>query len=198
MMPEPIESLNENILQICNLIEELEPEFQRSRPRALRARIRFPWGTIKTATVYRSRFPFVQDGIMNTNIAYTLQLTDILRWILNWFDIKGVAKEMLIKNGVLLFTCVMEAITYDFVKNFVPERVNKKYKKNLDKLFKFNRITPDQYDEFERCRCMRDDIHLHRLKKPEREKYTSIDYNFAFRCMIKMRAIFIRYYQSNF
>ena len=87
-MPELIESLNGKILQICNLIGELEPEFQMSRPRAGRAKIRFPWGTIQTATVYRNRFPFVQDGIMNTNIAYTLQLTDILRWILNWFDVK--------------------------------------------------------------------------------------------------------------
>ena len=197
-MPEPIESLNEKILQICNLIEELEPEFQMSRPRAERARIRFPWGIIQTANVYRNRFPFIQDRVMNTNIAYTLQLTDIFRWILNWFIIKGVAKEMLIKNGVLLLTCVMEAITHDFVKHNVPERVNKKYSKNLKKLLKFEIINQEQLEEFDKCRCMRDDIHLHRLKKPERKKYTLIDYNFAFRCMIKMKAIFERHYQSNF
>jgi len=197
-MPEPIESLNEKILQINNLIKELEPEFQRKPPRGDRAKIRFPWGTIQTASSYRRYFPFIMDGIINANIAYTLQLTDVLNWIINWFDIKGVARDMMIKNTVLLFTCVMEGMTYDFVKYYVQEQVNKKYKKNLDKLLKFEIINQEQYDDFEKCRCMRDDIHLHRLKIPELEKYTLIDYNFALRCVIKMRDIFTEYYQSNF
>lgn len=198
MVPEPIEAINKKIFQICNLIGELEPEFQIARPRADRARIKFPWGTIQKATVYRNLFPFIQDRIINTNIAYTLQLTDILRWILNWFDLKGVAREMMIKNGVLLFACVMEAMTYDFVKHYVPERVNSKYSRNLKKLLKFGIINQEQFDEFEKCRRMRDDIHLHRLKRPERKRYTSIDYIFAFNCMMKMRHIFTRYYQFSF
>lgn len=196
-MPEPIESLNEKILQINSLIEELEPEFQRTRPRAERKRIRFPWGTIQKASVYRRFFPFIIDGFLNTNIAYTLQLTDTLNWILNWFDLKGVAREMMIKNAIFLFTCVMEAMTYDFVKYCVPENVSTKYSRNLKKLLNAGIISQDQYDEFEKCRCMRDDIHLHRLKIPELEKYTLIDYNFALRCVIKMRDIFTAYYQSN-
>ena len=198
MMPEPIESLNEKILQINSLIKELEPEFQRKPPRGDRERIRFPWGTIQTASAYRRYFPFIIDGLLNSNIAFILQLTDVLNWIINWFDIKGVAKDMMIKNAVLLFTCVMEGMAYDFVKYCVPEQVNKNYNKNLKKLLKFEIINQDQYADFEKCRCMRNDIHLHRLNIPELDKYTLIDYNFALRCVIKMRDIFTAYYQSNF
>jgi hypothetical protein len=102
----------------------------------------------------------------------------------------------MVKNVVLLFACVMKGMTYDFVKNFVPEQVSKYYSKNLKKLTKFAIIEQDQYDEFEKCRCMRDDIHLHRLKKPERERYSLVDYNFALRCVIKMRDIFTKHYQT--
>ena len=197
-MSESIGSVNEKILQINRLIEELEPEFKKKPPRGDRERIRFPWGTIQRASTYREYFPFIIDGVINTNIAYTLQLTDVLNWLINWFDIKGVARDMVIKNAVLLFTCAMEGMTYDFVKYCVPEQVNKKYNKNLKKLLKFKIIKEDQYTDFEKCRCMRDDIHLHRLNLPEMDKYTLKDYNFALRCVVKMRDIFTAYYQSNF
>ncbi len=196
-MPSEIELMNSKILQISGLIRELESEFQRKPPRGERTRIRFPWGTIYTANAYRNYFPFIQNRTLLTNVAYTLQLTDVFLWIINWFDLRGVTREMMIKNAVLLFTCVMEALSYDFVDNYVSERVNKKYKKNLDKLLKFDKITQDQYDEFEKCRCMRDDIHLHRLRRPERERYSLIDYNFALRSVTKMRDIFTKHFQEN-
>ena len=102
-MPDEIESMNNKISQICRLIGQLESEFHRKPPRGERERIRFPWGTIQTAHSYRNYFPFIQDRTLNTNITYTLQLTDVFRWIINWFDLKGVAREMMIKNAVFLF-----------------------------------------------------------------------------------------------
>lgn len=195
-MPESIDSINAQISQICELIRNLEPEFRRRSPITDRLRIRFPWGAIQRANAYRDYFPFITNRTLNTNIAYTLQLTDVFKWIINWFDIKGVAREMLIKTGVILFTCVMEAIVYDFVRNYVPEQVNKRYKKNLEKLLKFNIINRDKFDRFDRCRKMRDDIHLHRLVSPELGKYTLNHYNFALRRIIEMKDVFSDYYNN--
>jgi len=197
-MPLTSEEIERKISDINDLIEELEPLFKKRRPDDVLATIRFPWGIIRKADTYRNYFPFIRYRTLNTNIAYTLQLTDVFRWVINWFNLKGVAREMLIKTCIILSTCVMEALTYDFVDNYVQERVNKKYKKNLDKLLKYDVIDQGQYDNFDRCRKMRDDIHLHRLAQPERERYTLHDYNFALRCIIKMRDIFTFFYQSNF
>jgi hypothetical protein len=191
------QEIERKILLINNLIEELEPYFRNRKPDGVFAGIRFPWGIIHTANVYRRFFPFVQNPTLKSNIAYTLQLTDVFKWIIRWFDLKGVVREMLIKTGIIIFTCIQEASAYDFVVNYVPEAVNKKYKKNLDKLLKFKIITQDQYDNFDKCRCMRDDIHLHRLVHPEREKYTLNDYNYVGSCLNKMKDIFLEHYKSN-
>jgi len=72
-MPNEIELMSSKIFQISGLIRELEPEFQRKPPRGERTRIRFPWGTIYTANVYRDYFPFIQNRTLLNNIAYTLQ-----------------------------------------------------------------------------------------------------------------------------
>jgi len=195
-MPLSSAEITEKILSMNKLIKELEPCFGNRIPEDIFTSIRFPWGIIHTTNEYRKFFPFIKDDILKTNVAYTLQLTDVFKWIIRWFNLKGVAKEMLIKTGVIIFTCIQEAITYDFVYNYVSEQVNKKYKKNLDKLLKFEIITQDQFDVFDKCRCMRDDIHLHRLVQPEIGKYTLIDYNFAGKCINDMKNIFLEYYRS--
>jgi hypothetical protein len=195
-MPLTSDVIEDKILNINNLIHELEPAFKKKKPSDVLASIRFPWGIILKTDAYRNYFPFISNRTLNSNIAYTLQLTDVFRWIINWFNLKGVAREMLIKTGVILFTCVMEALTFDFVVNHIPERVNKRYKKNLDKLLKYNVINQPQFDNFNRCREWRDDIHLHRLVQPEREKYTLHHYNFALYRIIEMKDAFSNYFQS--
>jgi len=186
--------IEDKIFIINEIIEELEPYFKERKPDDVLVRIRFPWGIIHTADEYRKFFPFIMNPTLKTNIAYTLQLTDVFKWIIRWFDLKGVVREMLIKTGIIIFTSIQEAITYDFVDNYVPEAVNKKYNKNLKKLKKFKIITQSQFDDFERCRSMRDDIHLHRLVQPEREKYTLNHYNYVGGCLNKMKDIFLKHY----
>ena len=186
--------IENKILNLNEIIKELEPYFRNRKPDGVTTGIRFPWGTILTANEYRKFFPFIQNPTLKTNIAYTLQLTDVFKWIIRWFDLKGVVKEMLIKTGIIIFTSIQEAIAYDFVENYVRENVNKKYYKNLNKLKKFGIITQDQFNDFDKCRFLRDDIHLHRLVQPEREKYTLNHYNYVGGCLNKMKDIFLKHY----
>lgn len=195
-MPLTPDEIGNKILNMNEIIQELEPYFGNRIPEGVHVSIRFPWGIIQTTNEFRKFFPFIQNSTLKSNIAYTLQLTDVFKWIIRWFNLKGVAREMLIKTGIIIFTCIQEAIAYDFVHNYVSEQVNKKYKKNLDKLLKFNIITQEQYDDFDKCRCKRDDIHLHRLVQPERGKYTLFDYNFAGKCVNDMKDVCLAYYRS--
>jgi hypothetical protein len=196
MMPLNSKHIEGKIISLNDIIRELEPCFKERKPDDVFSHIRFPWGIIHSTNDYRKYFPFIQNSTLKTNIAYTLQLTDVFKWIIRWFDLKGVVREMLIKTGIIIFTCIQEALAYDFVDNYVSEAVNKKYSKNLDKLLKFKIITQDQYKDFDRCRRKRDDIHLHRLVQPEREKYTLNDYNYAGGCINKMKNIFLEHYNS--
>lgn len=187
--------ISEKIVHLNSIIEELEPYFKERKPKDVYVGIRFPFGVIHKADEWRRFFPFINNMTLKTNIAYTLQVTDVIKWILRWFDLKGVAREMLIKIGIILFTSVQEALAYDFVNNYVQRPANKRYSKNLKKLLERSIITQHYYAHFEKCRCMRDDIHLHRLGLPEREKYTLDDYNYVGNCLNRMKDIFLNYYR---
>ena len=197
-MTNSIDLMNKKISNISNLIIELESEFKKEKPEPKRESIRFPRSVIKKARSYKDYFPFIVDDTLNANIAYTLQLTDVYKWILNWFDIGLTAKQMLIKHGIALFTIVIEALAFDFVKHYSSHKEHSRFSKNLKKLLKAKIINQEAFNDFDKCRCMRDDIHLHRLDLPEREKYDMKAYNFALHCIIKMKEIFSQYYISNF
>jgi hypothetical protein len=78
-----------------------------------KARIRFPRGYIRTASVARSRLAFMSSSHLKDNIAYTMMLADVQHWLIARTDLSGTAMEMVIKLQLFLYASIVESITQD-------------------------------------------------------------------------------------
>lgn len=188
-MPLSSAEIEKTMRQISDLIKELEPIFNKKKPDNLLTKIRFPRGVIHKAEDYRSKIYIVQNKTLKDNIAYSCQLADVYLWILRWFDIDLTAKQMLLKHGIVLFASIIEAITYYFVDKYLDVNVHKKFKKNLQKLLENKIITQKEHDDFDRCRCLRDKLHIQNLFIREWEEYEEKDFYFALGCVNKINKI---------
>jgi len=103
--------------EIGRLFFELEGHIKRNDIE--RVDIRFPRGIIRTAKFFRSELSFINDNTFKTNLAYHLMLTDIYRWMLNRFDLRFTAQEMLIKEGICLMGRICGDISQYMAKNLV-------------------------------------------------------------------------------
>lgn len=103
--------------EIGRLFFELEGHMKRNDIE--RVDIRFPRGIIRTAQFFRDELYFIDDNTFKTNLAYHLMLTDIYRWMLNRFDLRFTAQEMLIKEGICLMGRICGDISQYMAKNLV-------------------------------------------------------------------------------
>ena len=183
-MPLTSKEIENKLFDMNDIIEELEPAFKFKKLGDVWVRIRFPYGVIRRAETFRAQHPIIRDRTLKTNIAYALQFANVYTWMLQWFSIGLTAKQMLIKHGVVLFTSIMEALTHYFVDNYLrQENVHKRFKKNLEKLKNNGVVDDDELDELNRCRRVRDKIHLQIQFAREWEEYEESDYYSAFECM---------------
>lgn len=115
---------NDDELQIAasrasELIQEIN-DYCRSTNRTIadvpQAKVRFPWGFIRTAEYQRSRLPFLKNAILKSNLAYTLILSDTIIWLSVRTDISGIARAMLNKLFVFLIGSIVESITKEYLK----------------------------------------------------------------------------------
>jgi hypothetical protein len=80
------------------------------------AKIRFPRGFLRTCDEIRKGFEFISENHLKSNIAYTVMLSDSIRWLLIRTDITSTAKEMLIKLYIVLVGSIVEACLNDTLK----------------------------------------------------------------------------------
>ncbi|MDD3492186.1 MAG: hypothetical protein PHZ19_01655 [Candidatus Thermoplasmatota archaeon] len=176
--------MRQKITNISSLLQEIIEELEKEgEPNgALEPRIRFPIGFIRKAAHYRRRCP-CYDAAIAKNISYTLQFHDVLRWLLNWFDIGLTAQEMVIKHGIVAVAAVIEAIEVDEL-----ERRNIKaamsLKRSTDKLQEQGIITDELAKKIQDLRKTRDNLHLQsHIWKPKKatepEIYKIDDWNNA-------------------
>lgn len=90
--------------------------------------IRFPRGYLRTCVDHRRKYHFITDHTLRSNIAYTLLLTDLFRWLLNRTDISGQAKEMLIKKEISSIGSIMESVTKHYLHGKRGGGQNYKYR----------------------------------------------------------------------
>jgi hypothetical protein len=186
-MPLTSAEIERKLFDMNDIIQELEPFFKLKRPVDVCVKIRFPRGVIPKAESVRSRLPIIRSRILKTNISYALQFSVVYLWMLRWFDLDWTAKQMLIKHGIILFTSVSEALTHHFVDNYLPfDTVNKRFKKNLEKLLSNGVIGDDEFRELDRCRKIRDNIHLQNQFVREWEEYEENDFHSASVCMSRL------------
>lgn len=86
-----------------------------------RVDIRFPRGVLRTADSFRNELYFIDDYTFKTNLSYHLMLTDIYRWLLNRFDLRFTAQEMLIKEGICLAGRICGDISQYMAKNLIED-----------------------------------------------------------------------------
>jgi hypothetical protein len=196
-MPLSPREINNRLIAISGLIEELEPLMVKGPTSEVSARIRFPRGVITPVNTYVGRIPVISDSTLKRNIAYSSQLLNVYLWLLRWTNIGLTAKQMILKHGIALCGCLIEALSYDFIKNRLRIDVNKRFKKNLEKLRDRGIISAEEYADLDRCRRLRDKLHLQNLSMPECQEYDAVDLNFAIHCMNKLNRILRRYHRNH-
>ena len=133
------------------------------------SKVRFPRGFLRTATFQRSRFPFINNQALKSNIAYTLMLSDTILWLAIRTDITGIPKDMLFKLFIFLVGAIAESTTKEYLKGIC----GKKFKKRSEHLFELGIITKQLRDDLDWLWDTRNKMHLFQIPGREFEN----DYN---------------------
>jgi len=143
------------------------------------AKIRFPRGYLRSCAHHRSKYCFLSDKTLKSNIAYANMTTDIFRWLLNRTDLALTAKEMIVKQGISLMGSVAETIVKERMKGKPGSGRKQNFGKRVESMRKLHII--DKKLESELCWLwdMRNRIHLMLLTEPEYNKYKIKHYNRA-------------------
>jgi uncharacterized protein YutE (UPF0331/DUF86 family) len=162
--------------EIGNLFYELEKHIRIKNVE--RVDIRFPRGVLRTAKSFREELDFIDDTIFKTNLAYHLMLTDIYRWLLNRFDLRFTAKEMLIKEGI----CTMGGICGDIAQYTARNIVNRNdvgYNSSFTILKDYDIIDNELKNKLKRLWGQRNKLHLSTVRIREFDVYDLAKYNDA-------------------
>lgn len=149
------------------------------------AKVAFPRGFIRKAKYFRSRFVFLGDETLKRNIAYTLILSDVYRWLLNRTDISGTAKEMIIKEGICLVGSVCESMTKDVLNGAVGKK--KGYKDRTKYMLDNDIVDAKLKEELDWVWDTRNNEHLFLVEIREHEHYKLADYNRAIKALRNLR-----------
>lgn len=129
------------------------------------ARVRFPRGFIRTAGYQRTRFPFLNNEALKSNIAYTLMLSDTVLWLSVRTDIGGTARDMLNKLFIFLIGSIIESVTKDYLKGIC----GKNFESRLTFLVTNGVITEELKQEICWVWDTRNRMHLFQLEGREYE-----------------------------
>ncbi len=129
------------------------------------ARARFPRGFIRTAAYQRSRFPFINDHSLKSNIAYTLILSDTILWLSVRTDVGGTARDMLNKLFIFLIGSIIESITKVYLRGICGQN----FERRLEFLVKNSVIVDDLKNEICWVWETRNRMHLFQLEGREYE-----------------------------
>lgn len=155
-------------------------------------KVRFPRGFIRTASHFRTRLEFIDSEILRKNLSYAFILSDVLRWLANRTDLAGTAKEMVIKNTIILMGSICESMaisgTWGIIgkKHSFCERTNRMVTKGI--------ITADLRDRLHWLWDKRTGIHIYELSHQEYDTYNIADYNKAVTTTTDLRDAFERFH----
>jgi hypothetical protein len=184
----PVDQLASNA---GKLLQQIEKRLKEDGDKPVK--IKFPQGYIRTAANFRDRYWFVSDANLKRNIAYILILSDVYRWMLNRLDLKGIAREMLIKEGVCLIAMLCESITKDVMKGIC----GKGYKERVDRMKQEGIIDGDLSQSLKDLWDKRSKEHLFLLDDWELGKYELKHYNAAILCFHKLRDRLDTHFKAN-
>lgn len=173
-----VNEINERLQQVQDYLGERNVD---------KARLRFPRGYLRKCAEHREKYPFIQDKVLKSNIAYAKMTTDIFRWMMNRTDLMLTAKEMIIKQGISIIGAVAESII-KVVLAGQPGGGNKQnFKKKVETLHNTGRINAELKSDLEWLWDVRNDVHLMLLEEKEHNKYKMEHYNRAIKTLIQLR-----------
>lgn len=149
------------------------------------AKARFPRGYIRTAEHFRSKLLFILDRDARDNIAYALILSDVYRWLTNRTDLFGIAREMVLKAGVVLAGSICETMCVNYTRGQIGR--NARFKRRCDRMVESKVLTAALRGELHWLWDTRSAIHLCDVEAREYERYTIADYNRAITCVRDLR-----------
>lgn len=156
-----ISELIKSVETVSEILQDIQ-NFCRKEP-VPEAKIRFPRGFLRTCDDIRKDFKFISDIHLKSNIAYTIQLSDSIRWLLIRTDVAGTTKEMLIKLYIILIAAVIESCTKYYLKDKCGQSFCKRNKFLHDKKI----ITKKLMDDLDYIWTLRANIHLIDIESSE-------------------------------
>lgn len=170
--------MEEEVKQAGDLLQQIT-DFARTNG-GLDERVRFPRRYLRTACPIQSKLTsFVRNQTLRKNISYSYILLDVFRWLLNITDIDHMAKSMLIKNCIELFTAMCESMTKASAVDVMSKKKSKKFNPRIQEMIRQGIITPKLGEDLIWLWKKRDGVHLYLLEEPADGQYKYRDYKKA-------------------
>lgn len=182
-LQDAVEIVNQNIQEIQDYLDQ-DPHPQ--------GKIRFPRRFIRTAGHFRYQLLFIDDYNVRDNLAYSLILTDIHRWLLIRTTIYGVAKEMIIKSGIALLGSICETLAVTGTRGIIGRRHS--FCERCNRMVNKGIISERICEELVWLWEVRSAIHIYEIDHSEYAKYTLNDYNRAVIAMRELRKVLKEYH----
>jgi len=185
-IPELVERIGRDLQTLENALKD---------SREVQIKIKFPHGVLRTALHFREQYRFIRSKTLQRNIAYTLILSDVYRWMLNRIDLKGTAREMLIKEGVCLMGNLAESVSKDALSGICGK--NAKYKARIKKLHELRVIDDKLKSDLDWLWECRNREHLFLVEECEYGHYKLEHYNKAILTIRALRDNLDKYFRES-
>lgn len=179
-LKEIIAKINEDIQEVCKYIGPDDPDKYDGKEYL----IKIPRGYIRKVEDHEKELAILNDLALKKNISYNILLTDFYCLILNRTDIFFTLREMIIKNGIIIYSSIMESLLrVEPFKNIKPKQ---SFPKRIERIKNIGLIDDELKEELLWLWNVRGNIHLYLLEKPEFTKYSDKDYNKAANVVMKL------------
>lgn len=148
-------------------------------------RIRFPRGVLRTAAFIRSHLRFLEDQTLKINVSYAMMLYDVLKWLLTRTDLAGTARDMVIKNAIVLLGSIAESLAVGGTAGVIGKK--HKFKARTERMVQHEIISEELKVELDWLWDTRGGIHIYEMEGSEYDRYTIDDYERARRTAQKLR-----------
>jgi len=155
------------IAEVGGRLQEVS-DYLQTHPSAS-AQVRFPRGVLRTAAYFRTRLPFIADNNLLRNLSYAFMLYDVFKWILTRTDLAGTARDMVLKNAIVLVGSIAESLARGGTAGIIGARHN--YKERTRRMVEAGIITADLKVELDWLWDTRGGIHIYLMENSEYDHY---------------------------
>jgi hypothetical protein len=157
------------------LIQEIS-DYLNDHPEVAGA-VRFPRGYIRTAARFRRGLTFIHNDTVLRNLSYAFMLHDVFRWILTRTDLSGTARDMVVKNTIVLIGSIVETLARAATAGIIGAKHN--FKERTERMVGRGIITQPLKTELDWLWDTRSGIHIYLMQDSEYDRYRIADYERA-------------------